>query len=479
MLRTKLIFGLLSLLFLLLVMGLLCLHWYAHLDTEAQKGAQLFGIFLVLAGAEIVYLLTIIPKRIFSPLAMLKSSIQQVGEGDLDQQVAPICHDEFGLLSDSFNKMVLQLRSSNEASARKFMRLDETMQKTLTSFPDPIFVLNSEGIMGFRNPSADSLAVRLLFAGVNRLPDQVQQIVAEVWAADKDYLPISYKESIKFRFNQADVYFMPRVILLRDDHGVAFGTAVILEDITHLRQMSEMKSNLVSTVSHELKTPLTGLRLSAYLLEERSLGPLNETQLDLVTNARQAADRMLSMLNDFLNLTRLEESVPTLNLKVVPPEKLVAQAIEVTSALAHESGIKVLTGNIAGFPSVLVDPERIAHVFNNLIGNAIKYSPALGEVLVSVEKLEAHRVRFSVRDKGPGIPHQYQSRIFEKFYRVPDSIRSGTGLGLAIAREIVEAHGGEIGLSSAPGEGSEFYVLLPSAENTSSIENVTSANAKA
>jgi two-component system, NtrC family, sensor histidine kinase KinB len=428
---------------------------------QTNVAVRLLILSMILASVLTLYFTLHAHHWILSPLTALTRSIEQVGEGNLDQHLPTTSTDEIGLLSSSFNKMIGRLKGYHESSTEKLSRLDQTMRKTLTSFPDPIFVLNAESAVIFRNPAADSLAVKLLFAGMARLPEQVQRIVTQVLEGGEDYVATSYKEAIHFPLNDSEVYSLPRVVLLKDDDEVSFGVAVILEDITRLRLLDEVKSNLISTVSHELKTPLTGLRMSIYLLQEKSLGALNEDQTELVTTARDSVDRMLNMLNDFLSLTRLEEGMPNLNLQPIAPHDLILQAVEDASPLSMESGVQVRLLSPPRLPAVLVDSQRIRYVFNNLLGNAMKYSPRGGLVSILAEKTDDNKVIFTIKDQGPGIALEYQARLFEKFYRVPHSLQPGTGLGLSIAREIILAHGGEIGVRSRLGEGSEFYVSLP------------------
>ena len=200
--------------------------------------------------------------------------------------------------------MAEQLRDYRANTSDELLRLNMTIRATLASFPDPIFVLNSEGTVEFRNPEADELALKLLFAGVTRLPKQVDERVEEVRKTGEDFLPTQFQDAIKFHIDGQDRYFLPRIVLLRNDKGATFGVAVILENVTRMLLLDDVKSNLISTVSHELKTPLTSVRMALYLLVEKTVGPLNEKQHDLVDTAREDADRLLHTLNDLLDLAR-------------------------------------------------------------------------------------------------------------------------------------------------------------------------------
>jgi NtrC-family two-component system sensor histidine kinase KinB len=404
-------------------------------------------------------------RGLLNPLASMAVSIQKVGEGNLDQKLPVLSHDEFGMLATSFNRMAEQLKTYRANTSDELLRLNRTIRSTLASFPDPIFVLNSEGTVEFRNPEADQLALKLLFAGVTRLPRKVDEQVEKVLATGEDFLPTLFADAIKFHIDGQDRYFLPRIVLLRDDKGATFGVAVILENVTRMLLLDDVKSNLISTVSHELKTPLTSVRMALYLLVEKTVGPLNEKQHDLVLTAREDADRLLRTLNDLLDLAKLEQGPALLDLRSVTPAKLVENAAYAVREPAAAANIQVTTEVSPKLPDIRLDQQRIAYVFANFLTNAIKYSPGGTEVHVKAGLGETRSgrasVRFSVRDQGAGIAPEYQERLFERFYRVPGTNKSGAGLGLSIAREIVAAHGGEIGVLSTPGEGTEFFFVIP------------------
>ena len=422
-----------------------------------------FMMIVALAATLMAYLG--LSRGLLRPLKSLTASIKQIGEGNLNQNVPVVSHDELGALAYSFNQMASQLRQYQSNTSVELLRLNETIRATLASFPDPVFVLNSEGSVDFRNPAADQLAVKLLFAGVTRLPAKVDEKVEEVRASGKDYLPAVFAEAVKFHLDGQDTYFLPRIVQLRTEKGVTFGVAVILENVTRMLLLDDVKSNLIATVSHELKTPLTSVRMALYLLDEKTVGPLNEKQGELTAAAKEDADRLLRTLNDLLDLARLERGSAPLQVMEITPADLVTSAERATRDVVQAGGFVLKTDVAPNLPTVPVDRQRIAYVFTNLITNATKYSPSAGEIKVSAQTGQTRAgkpcVRFSVKDQGPGITPEHQDHIFERFYRVPGTNKSGAGLGLSIAREIVAAHGGEIGVISRPNEGSEFFFVIP------------------
>jgi len=229
--------------------------------------------------------------------------------------------------------------------------------------------------------------------------------------------------------------------------------------VTHLRRLDEMKSGMLAVVSHELKTPMTSIRMGVHLLMEERIGPLNPQQNNLLVAVREDSDRLSQIVDNLLDMGRLESGRALLDLKPEPVERLIAESTEPMTAAFHERGVELIVEVPDDVPPVLADRARISHVFSNLLSNALKYTPPGGQVHVSAAAEEG-AVRFSVRDTGPGIPQQHQGRIFERFFRVPDQAVSGAGLGLAIAREIVVAHGGQISVESHEGNGSCFRFTL-------------------
>jgi NtrC-family two-component system sensor histidine kinase KinB len=277
---------------------------------------------------------------------------------------------------------------------------------------------------------------------------------------ESDYLPTSFDKAISLRVDDQERFFLPRVVGMRDENGNIFGAVIVLQDVTRFRLLDEVKTNLVSTVSHELKTPLTSVRMGLHLLLEERIGSLTRKQTEILLAAREDSERLLRIINDLLDLARLESTETRQVFETVSPGSLINAAIERSEPLAESRGFKLKGKAESGLPLVNVDPRQIHHVFSNLISNAAKHSKFGDTILVAAQQVHSS-IRFSVADNGPGIPKELQNRLFERFFRLPGSDREGVGLGLAITREIVTAHGGTVGVHSSPGDGSEFYFDLP------------------
>lgn len=434
--------------------------------TRDMYRLMLLGVIMALAIAA--YSSYQLSRSVLGPIQLVTKATRALGEGNLDQTVPVLSRDELGELALAFNRLAGQLREYRQSTTEEIVRLHRTMETTLASFPDPIFVLNKEGGIELRNPAAAELADNLGLNG--KLPERLQLIAQKTLDSGEHFLPHSFDAAVTFRTTNAEKSFLPRILTMRDKQDSLFGVAVVLYDVTRFRLLDAAKTDLVATVSHELKSPLTSVRMSLHLLLERSLGALNPRQAELVETARDDAERLLRILNDLLDLARLEGGNAALRRESVMPDELVQAMVTETADAAQARGLKITWLLDEDLPAVWVDRQRIRHVFSNLIANAIKHSPPGGQIHVRAERAAENAVEFSVIDEGPGIPEEYQSRIFERFFRVPSQTRQGAGLGLSIAREIALAHGGRIGVRSTPGHGATFFVILETAEALSETE---------
>jgi signal transduction histidine kinase len=228
-----------------------------------------------------------------------------------------------------------------------------------------------------------------------------------------------------------------------------------------------MKRGVISTVSHQLKTPLTSIRMAIHLLLEEKVGTLTEKQVELLLAAREDSDRLHSILNNLLDISRIESGRVPMEFRAVSPHSMVLEALEPFQRAAQDQGVTLNVDLPGDLPEVWADKTRISHVFGNLLSNALKYTPPGGKITLSA-RADEERVQFSVSDTGQGIPSKYLPRIFEQFFRIPEQgTETGAGLGLAIVKEIVEAHEGTVGVESSEGKGSTFTFTLRRADRTS------------
>ena len=260
---------------------------------------------------------------------------------------------------------------------------------------------------------------------------------------------------------------MPRASPVYSEEGAVVGVSIILQDVTRLMRFDELRNDLVATVAHEFRTPLTSLRMAVHLVLEQITGPLNAKQLDILHAARQDCDRLQGIVDDLLDVSRMRGGQIEVSPVPVQAKTLIEGAVDQLQASAQAAGVHLAPLPVVAYLRVRADPDRVQLVLNNLLGNAIRHSPRGGSVRVSTEPQGAV-VRFAISDEGAGVPSEYRERVFEKFFRVPGTPGQGIGLGLYISREIILAHRGEMGVDSAPGGGSTFWFTLPVAPDAAS-----------
>jgi signal transduction histidine kinase len=433
-----------------------------HIEDTTQKVTRLMIMGMVIVLVISLYTCVQLSRSILRPIQLLTRATRELAEGQPAQPVPVVSRDELGELAVSFNNMASQLEEYRQNTSDEIVRLHRTMETTLASFPDPIFVLDQAGRIELKNPAAGDLSAALHLDA--QLPERLQTIARKALDSGENYLPHRFDEAVSFRINGAEKSFLPRILAMRTKENALFGVAVVLYDVTRFRLLDSAKSNLVATVSHELNTPLTSVRMALHLLLEKSVGSLTAKQNELLQTARNDTERLLRLLNDLLDLARLEEGNQGLRRESAAPAELMRTVIRETADEISARGLKTRCTIEPGLPNVSVDRQRISHVLNNLITNAIKYSPSGGEIRLSAARSEDDCVEFSITDQGPGIPEEYQARIFDRFFRAPGQTKTGAGLGLSIAREITLAHGGRIGVKSSPGHGSTFCIALKAAE---------------
>ena len=442
---------------------------HASREARSKSNESTRYMFLTVSAGIIVSLLLAwrLQAIILRPVRNLTAVTRELGEGNLDQVVPVQSNDELGELATAFNRLTAKLRAYRQVTTDEIVKARQMTEIAFSAFPDPILTLStdvsSDSTVTFLNPAANRFAAKL--GAKPALPEELRAEVDAVLKGGPDYLPKSFEKAIPLRVDDQETFFLPRVIGMRDEAGHIFGAALLLQDVTRFRLLDQVKTNLVSTVSHELKTPLTSVRMGLHLLLEERIGPLNPKQLELALAAREDSERLLRMINDLLDLTRLESGQARSYFERIEAQTLVDTVIEESEPLVSARGQRLVAQVAPEVPALAVDVRQIRHVFSNLISNAVKHSRPGDVITLKAESVD-HRVRFAVIDQGVGIPAEYQPRIFERFFRVPGDEQNGVGLGLAIAKEIVMAHGGSIGVRSAPGQGTEFSIELPQAADS-------------
>jgi signal transduction histidine kinase len=420
---------------------------------------------LLAAGAGLAILLFgTISRSILRPLGLLTRSAREIEAGNLDLVVSVPSRDEVGQLAAAFNSMASRLREFRRSDRARLVRTQRTTQLAINSLPDAVAILGPDGRVELANETARKLFRLHPDTDVASLPFKgLAELYQRASREARSFRSENYETAIQV-FNGQERFFLPQAMPILDEDGQLMGVTLLLVDVTSLRRLDEMKSGLLSVVSHELKTPLTSIRMAMHLLLEERLGALTEKQVELVVAAREDSERLYKIIENLLDMTRIESGRALMELKPLDVESLVSQAADAARASFRDQGVLLEVDVPAGMPSVLADPVRIGLVFSNLLSNALRHTPSGGEVQISAQS-DDDSVRFTVKDTGAGIAPEHLPHVFERFYRVPKPNASpGAGLGLAIAKDIVEAHGGRIWAESQVGAGSVLSFTFPHQE---------------
>ena len=275
---------------------------------------------------------------------------------------------------------------------------------------------------------------------------------------------IIYIEEAEFEKFVFEIFIIPIKDFKRNISGGAF----IFHDITHVKEVERMKTEFVSVASHQLRTPLTAIKLFVEMLDSEEVGKLNTSQKEYMDNVQQSTERMIKLVNDLLNVARLEGGRLRIEPKPIQLEDFIQGIINDIAPLAGEHKCRITFRKPkTRLPKIPIDSSLMRQVIHNLVVNAIQYSPkGQCDIVVSllISDIDKSKVLISVKDKGMGIPQQAQERIFEKFFRADNAVKlitGGTGLGLYVSKMITEASGGKIWFESQPKKGTTFYITIP------------------
>jgi signal transduction histidine kinase len=440
---------------------------------EADRASAAMLATTIIASLIGLLASTELTRRILRPLSVLGQTARRLGEGDMEVRAKVSRQDEIGTLARDFNLMADRLEQYRKSSLGELLQAQQQAQAAIDSLPDPVLIFDPEAHLLGANQSADRLIRISLDDGPGNplaraeppVRAAIERVRAKVQSESVAEGPAGLDESVRVSGagpDGQDLFLLPRASRVTTEQGAVIGVTVILQDVTRMLRFDELKNNLVATVAHEFRTPLTSLRMAIHLCAEETVGPLNDKQLDLLQAARQDTDRLQQIVDDLLDLSRIQAGRMELHRRAVSVEALVREAVAPFTAAARDKNVTLRAEVYPGTGDVDVDTDRMQLVFANLIGNAIRYTPAGGTVVVRGHRDEGV-VRIDVQDTGPGIPRAYHTAVFDKFFRVPGTTTSGAGLGLYIAREITLAHGGRLTLASEPGQGATFTVEIPGA----------------
>ncbi|MBK7047763.1 MAG: HAMP domain-containing protein [bacterium] len=429
--------------------------------ASARRNLVLVLLLLVLA---VLLLGWLVRRWILEPIRRLNESTHAIAGGNLDLVLEAGRRDELGQLAASFNGMAAAIRQARREDQRTVVRSRRATHEVLKALPAAVAVLDLGGRVDVTTDTAErvfglGVGVKVEDLGFDWLAPLMRRALQEGAAVETSVADGYIQKFIdnRERFFQPQVVPIPAGPASQDITGLA----LIMKDVTRDHEQYELGRDAGLVVSHQLKTPLTSLRMSLHLLLDESIGSLNEGQTDLLLAARDDSERLVAIINDLIDLDRQGSAEGGPRAVPVEPGTLVAEALEHARLECRDRGLELVAQVDPALPAVLADAERIGHVLDNLLANAVRFTGPGGTITVGAEPADDH-VAFSVSDSGEGIAADQLERVFEPFYRGPgQEAASGVGLGLTIAREIVRSHGGELSAASAPGRGATFTFTLP------------------
>jgi len=396
------------------------------------------------------------------PLRTLTRSARQIEAGDLDLSLQFKSRDEIGTLAEAFNSMAARLREFRRSDHDRLDRTQQTTQLAIDSLPDAVFVIGPDEKVEIAN-----LAAKTHFGiepGATLSTLSLRWLTPLYESIKLDQKPISpqgYSAALQLFDHGEERFLLPHAVPMLGKRQELIGVTVILVDVTSLRRTDEAKSSMLLTVSHELRTPLTSMRMAISLLGGNGFGQVTPQQETLIKTAREESNRLNRIIENLLNISRLEAGRAQLQFRRLGTSELVTSAVDPLRPGFSEKNISLQVSVPQSISDVNADPVAVGSAMTNLLSNAMKFTPPGGQVRVMAEQKDK-AVCFNVVDSGPGIPAQHRDRIFEKFFRVPTPTGpTGAGLGLTIAKEIIEAHGGRLTFSCPDAGGTVFTFTLP------------------
>jgi signal transduction histidine kinase len=389
----------------------------------------------------------------------LTKGIKEISNKNYSQRIHIEKRDEFGELAEAFNSMAQQLDDYENSNLAQIIFEKKRIETIINNMKDPIVGFDEGNNILFVNTSA----IKVL--GIDE-KELVGKYAPDVAVKNDLLRNIINKEigitPLKIFADNKESYFTKEVLeILSDEHPI--GEVIMLKNITKFKELDLAKTNFIATISHELKTPISSIKMSLKLLEDERIGTSNEEQKKLMDNIKDDTNRLLKITGELLDLAQVETGNIQLQKQPVEPKAIIDYAYKALKMQAEQKQIDIVINYDNDLPKVNCDLEKTAWVMVNFLSNAIRYTPEKSGIVIEARK-ESGKVVFSVKDSGKGIDPKYKDKVFEKFYQVPNTEtgKTGTGLGLAISKDFITAQGGEIWMKSVVGEGSTFSFALNS-----------------
>lgn len=438
-------------------------------SASVDRAILLLGLagsftFLVLFSFSVNF-----PDVISKPLNTLLQGIRAISTKNYQQRIHFDKVDEFAEVAAAFNDMAIRLNEWENSNLSKIMSEKLRIETIIEEMQDAIIGVNENQEILFMNTSAKNI--------LNLSDQKIEGKTVYEITKNNQLLKLiidehHLKNPFKITSKEKDLYFQLEVREItvpnldakynEDQLSLArkeVGKVYMLRNVTEFKERDVAKTNFIATISHEFKTPISSIKLSLQLLQNKEIGALNEEQKNLLESIGDDISRLLKITSELLNMTQVESGNIQLSITPSNPKEILAYAIQATQTQADQKHIQFQLDYPIDTAFIQADREKTAWILTNLISNAIRYSYENSTIYLKIEEQE-DRIKISVRDTGQGIAPQYKDKVFNRYFRVPGTKKEGTGLGLAISKEFIEAQNGEITVESELGKGSVFTISL-------------------
>jgi NtrC-family two-component system sensor histidine kinase KinB len=433
-------------------------------ERQVRERALLVAGLLGLVGLAVLIIGFVtahaIAQRFGAPIEALAQAADNIGQGNFEVTLPISSAVEMNLLTKRFGIMAQALREHQATNIDELLAGQQRLQAVLDSIDDGLLMIDRDGRLEHLNPVAqrqlgwesDRLGQGLGVALERpELDDQLQLVLrgGTLERAPEDLSIEVDGESRLLTFSLTPV---------SHTQGHILGAVMVLHDVTEQRAFERVRSEFVLRASHELRTPVTGMHMAFGLFRERAHFAKDSREADLLDTVNEEMQRLMQLINDLLNFSRYQNGLQKLTLAPCSIEDLLEQARARFAGPAEERGLELLVEVQGPLPRLQADQPQLDRVLDNLIDNALRHTATGGQIRLQARR-HGERVIISVEDNGEGIAYGQQGRIFEPFVQVGRK-KGGAGLGLALCKEIVQLHGGRMGVYSRPGQGTQFYMAL-------------------
>ncbi|MDQ1857794.1 ATP-binding protein [Chryseobacterium sp. WLY505] len=406
-----------------------------------------------------------LPQTIAEPINQLTFSIKQIADKNYSERVHFKGSEEFNSLADSFNSMAEKLQEYESSTLSKQLMDKKRIETLVNNMHDAvigldenhfIYMINDEALKITNLHKEDIIGKTAHEVAINN--DLMRELLKNIDHPVKD--PIKIVRDNKENYFEQDIIPI-NIVKTGEKEKKYIGKVILLRNITPFKELDFAKTNFIATISHELKTPISAIKMGVQLLGNQKFGELNEQQQELLKSINEDGQRLLDITGELLNLSQVESGNIRLTVEKCSPKEIVQTAVKNVEKLAEQKNISISTEYLLeDSDTVTADFDKTVWVMNNFLTNAVKHSFQDENIKIVVEKLNTF-IQFSIIDTGSGIDEKYHRQIFDRYFQVPGEHQNGTGLGLAISKNFIEKQHGEIGVKSSRNNGSTFYFRLP------------------